>query len=128
MAANDVQVGGDHYRSVEGEQHWDRLVRLFGLDMARCYFIGNITSYVERYQKKDGLKDLKKAQHYIAKLIELEEAEQKRKLDLEVCKGVFAGIKPESDATKLRKQVATDATERHWKPIDKDATDPRTYE
>lgn len=72
-AANSRQVGGDHYRQREGEQHWDRLVRLFGLAAARCYFIGNITAYVERYQFKNGIEDLRKARHYLDKLIELEE-------------------------------------------------------
>jgi hypothetical protein len=72
VSANDRQEGGDHYRKVEGEQHWDRLVRLYGLEKARCYFIGNLTAYVERYMEKDGVKDLKKARHYLDKLIELE--------------------------------------------------------
>jgi hypothetical protein len=48
-------------------------VRLFGLPATRCYFIGNITSYVERYQDKNGIEDLRKARHYIDKLIEEEE-------------------------------------------------------
>jgi hypothetical protein len=74
MAANDIQVGGDHYRKVPGEQHWDRLVRLYGLPASRCYFIGNITGYVERYQYKGGIQDLEKARHYLDKLIELEKA------------------------------------------------------
>lgn len=71
--ANTYQVGGEHYRqhgANNQEQHWDRIWRLFGPG----YFIGNITKYVERYQDKDGLKDLRKAEHYIRKLIELEEA------------------------------------------------------
>lgn len=73
MSANERQEGGNHYQKVPGEQHWDRIIRLFGLPAARCYFIGNITAYVERYLNKDGIKDLKKARHYIDKLIEEEE-------------------------------------------------------
>lgn len=69
MPANDYQVGGDHYRKGGGEQHWDRVARL-GLN----YFQAMITRYVERYRDKDGLQDLKKAQHFLEKLIELEEA------------------------------------------------------
>lgn len=72
--ANSHQVGGGHYRRVAGEQHWDRLVRLYGLPAARCYFIGNITAYVERYQEKNGIQDLEKARHYLDKLIEEERA------------------------------------------------------
>ena len=71
--ANGRQVGGDHYRKWrESEQHWDRQWRLFGA----AWFIGNITKYVERYQNKDGLKDLEKARHYLDKLIELELTKQ----------------------------------------------------
>lgn len=62
----DQQVGGNHYRAVEGEQHWDRVARL-QLD----YFQGQITSYVERWKLKDGLQDLHKARHYLNKYIDL---------------------------------------------------------
>lgn len=72
-AANARQVGGDHYAK-DGEQHWDRMWRLYG----RGYFIGNITKYVERYHKKNGLQDLDKAAHYLQKLIELEKEHANR--------------------------------------------------
>ena len=82
--ANDRQVGGDHYRQasakVAGEQHWDRMWRLYG----RGYFVGCITKYTERYHLKGGIQDLEKAKHYIEKLIELEKADQEPK---EVGKG-----------------------------------------
>lgn len=68
--ANRTQVGGAHYKT-DGEQHWDRQWRMFGAG----YFIGCITKYVERYQKKNGLEDLRKARHFLDKLIELEMAE-----------------------------------------------------
>jgi hypothetical protein len=67
--ANERQVGGDHYRQADGgEQHWDRMWRLWG----PAWFVGNITKYVERYRSAHGLKDLEKARHYLDKLIELE--------------------------------------------------------
>lgn len=68
MKANEKQIGGDHYKR-GGEEHWDRQYRLFGAG----YFIGCITKYVERYQRKNGIQDLQKAQHFIEKLIELEQ-------------------------------------------------------
>lgn len=68
MSANDRQVGGDHYKVKDGEQHWDRIYRLFGPG----YLIGCATKYIERYQKKGGEQDLEKAMHYIEKLKELE--------------------------------------------------------
>lgn len=67
MSANDKQVGGEHYKN-EGEQHWDRIYRLYG----RGYFVGCATKYIERYDKKNGKQDLEKAIHFIEKLIELE--------------------------------------------------------
>lgn len=68
MPANDIQVGGGHYKATEGEQHWDRMYRLYG----RGYFVGCITKYVERYRLKNGEEDLRKARHFLDKLIELE--------------------------------------------------------
>lgn len=72
MNANERQVGGDHYKQhgATGEQHWDRVWRLFGPG----YFIGCATKYIERYQDKNGIQDLEKAKHFIEKLIELETA------------------------------------------------------
>lgn len=64
--ANERQVGGDHYKT-EGLQHWD-IVHMFGLD----YFQGQITKYLFRWRKKNGLEDLEKARHYLDKYIELE--------------------------------------------------------
>lgn len=68
--ANDRQVGGDHYK-VGGEEHWDRVNRL-GLD----YFQGQITKYVERWKQKNGIEDLRKAQHFLEKYIELNTQEK----------------------------------------------------
>jgi hypothetical protein len=55
MAANDHQIGGDHYKKYGMFQPWD------------CYVV--------RYRDKDGLKDLYKARHFLNKLIEYEEAQ-----------------------------------------------------
>jgi hypothetical protein len=65
--ADKIQVGGDHYKT-GGEEHWNRIWRLYG----RGYFVGCITKYVERYHLKNGKQDLEKAQHFLQKLIELE--------------------------------------------------------
>lgn len=66
--ANQRQVGGAHY-GLKGFQHWD-MVALFKLD----YFQGQITKYVMRWKNKNGLQDLQKAQHFLEKYIELENA------------------------------------------------------
>lgn len=63
--ANNEQVGGEHYRS--GFQHWDFVVALL-----HCrYFEGQVTKYVARWRKKNGVQDLEKALHYTKKLAEL---------------------------------------------------------
>lgn len=68
MSANDVQVGGDHYRKHK-VQVWDAIV-LWGLG----FLDGNVVKYVVRYRDKGGVEDLEKAHHYLTKLIEVEKA------------------------------------------------------
>ncbi len=71
MSANDKQVGGEHYKSKNGLQHWD-LVEMFNLG----YLIGCATKYLFRWRNKNGVEDLRKAVHYIEKQIETEEKKQ----------------------------------------------------
>lgn len=70
MAANNKQVAGNHY-GLDSFQHWD-MVHKFKLD----YFQGQITKYVMRWKDKNGIEDLKKAQHFLEKYIELLEEEE----------------------------------------------------
>lgn len=73
MSANSIQIGGDHYKLKNGgEEHWDRQWRMHG----NGYFVGCITKYIERYDKKNGVQDLLKARHFLDKLIELEMAKE----------------------------------------------------
>lgn len=65
--ANETQVGGKHYQGA-AIQHWD-IVAMHNLD----YFQGQITKYVMRWKMKNGVEDLKKAQHFLQKYIELQE-------------------------------------------------------
>ena len=67
MSANEKQVAGQHYRA--RIQHWDYVVAN-DLD----YFQGQITKYVTRWKKKNGLTDLLKAQHFLEKYIEVARA------------------------------------------------------
>ena len=72
VTANDRQVGGDHYKKNAVVcphcggvlQHWD-VYKFFP------YLIGTITKYLWRWQDKNGLQDLEKAGHYLAKQIEV---------------------------------------------------------
>lgn len=65
MAANDRQIGGNHYK--KPIEVWD-YVAANGIG----YFEGNVIKYVSRWRDKGGLADLEKARHYLDKLIELE--------------------------------------------------------
>lgn len=65
MSANEVQVSGTHYKN-KTVQPWDYIASN-GLG----YFEGNIVKYVSRWRDKGGVDDLRKARHYLDKLIEL---------------------------------------------------------
>lgn len=65
--ANETQIGGDHYKA-KFIQPWD-----FIAANQIGYFEGNIVKYVSRWRDKGGINDLKKARHYLDKLIELED-------------------------------------------------------
>ena len=67
MSANDRQVGGGHYGG-RVMQHWD-LVAYYGWD----YYQAQIIKYVMRWEEKNGIEDLKKAQHFLEKYIEVRE-------------------------------------------------------
>ena len=65
--ANETQVAGSHYKQ-KAIQPWD-YIATNGLG----YFEGNVVKYVSRWRDKGGVDDLRKARHYLDKLIELEE-------------------------------------------------------
>lgn len=61
---NSIQVGGTHYQG-KGIQPWDYVI---ANNMG--YLEGCIIKYVTRYKDKNGLEDLKKAKHYLEKLMD----------------------------------------------------------
>jgi len=65
MSANDTQVGGDHYRDKK-IQTWDYIVQNEIPYLEAC-----VIKYVSRWRDKGGVEDLRKAQHYLEKLIEV---------------------------------------------------------
>ena len=65
MTANAMQVGGNHYKG-KAIQPWDYIA-----SNNLGYLEGNIVKYVSRWQSKGGIEDLKKAMHYLTKLIEV---------------------------------------------------------
>lgn len=84
--ANDKQIAGSHYKT--NMECWDYIV---ANDVG--YLDGNAIKYLTRWRKKNGLEDLKKAQHFLEKLIELE-MEKQASLDNDVPDAVkqFGGL------------------------------------
>ena len=66
MSANDRQEGGNHYRN-KAIQPWDYIA---GNGIG--YLEGCAIKYLSRWREKGGVADLRKARHYIDKLIEME--------------------------------------------------------
>lgn len=73
--ANDYQHGGDHYKQKQ-IQPWDYIIA-----NNLGYLEGNAIKYITRWKAKGGIQDLKKAQHYIQKLIEVATNEEAKKTD-----------------------------------------------
>lgn len=65
--ANEKQVGGDHYKDV-AIQPWDLAVVL-----ELPFLDATAISMLLRWRKKNGIEDLRKAIHYVEKMIEIEQ-------------------------------------------------------
>lgn len=65
------QQGGSHYKSTTIDP-W-AYIEANGLG----FFEGNILKYITRHRQKGGVEDLKKAQHYLERLIQIEQGKPK---------------------------------------------------
>ena len=63
--ADRTQIGGTHYSKL-AIQPWDYVA---ANDLG--YFEGSVVKYVTRWRDKGGVEDLKKARHFLDKLIEV---------------------------------------------------------
>ena len=68
-AADDRQVGGDHYHQI-GIQPWTVMESVLSRQEFIGYLKGNIIKYSMRAGRKEGTDDASKAFHYIQKLNE----------------------------------------------------------
>jgi len=68
--ADDLQVGGDHYKNM-GVQPWKAMESWMTPEQFAGFLRGNAIKYLARCDAKGGLDDVKKARHYIDKLIEI---------------------------------------------------------
>ena len=71
MSANDMQVGGEHYQS-KSIQPWDAMEAWMTKEQFKGFLWGNVIKYIARWQDKGGVEDLRKARHYMDKLIEVQ--------------------------------------------------------
>lgn len=69
-SASQRQVGGNHYAS-KSIQPWDAMQAWMTPEEFRGYLRGNVIKYAARCNDKGGVEDLRKAQHYLEKLIEV---------------------------------------------------------
>lgn len=67
--ANELQVGGEHYRSM-AVQPWDALSAWLTPEEFRGYQKGVAIAYLARERKKGGTQDIEKAMHHLMKLVE----------------------------------------------------------
>ena len=68
--ADDLQVGGDHYKNM-GVQPWKAMESWMTPEQFAGFLRGNAIKYLARCDAKGGIDDIKKAKHYIDKLIEV---------------------------------------------------------
>ncbi len=70
--ADAIQVGGDHYKNM-GVQPWKAMESWMTPEQFAGFLRGNAIKYLARCDVKGGLDDIKKAKHYIDKLVEVRE-------------------------------------------------------
>ena len=73
MSANEQQVGGDHYQTLD-PQPWD-VTMAWEKQGAIGQAEAAIIWYLARWRKKGGIESLRKARHWLDKLIERETGE-----------------------------------------------------
>lgn len=69
--ALDVQVGGGHYKDMKIQP------AEYNHHNGIPFIEGCIIKYLSRWRVKNGIEDLKKAQHFLQMLIEMEEQDEK---------------------------------------------------
>lgn len=97
----------DYYRTGNGGDLFTLFEKgLLPEEETKGFYKANIIKYVVRHEKKNGIKDLKKAKTYLSELIKFEEAKQEDK-----------------DFIEKLEQSKTDEPDKPDKPEDK----PKTY-
>lgn len=76
--ADSVQIGGDHYKK-QTIQPWEALEAWLTPEQFQGFLLGSAIAYLARYNTqgvtgKGGITDVKKAKHYLEKIIEVHDA------------------------------------------------------
>lgn len=100
MSANNSQIGGDHYKTLQPEP-WDVIWQ-----WRRDYLVGSAIKYLARWETKGGVDDLRKAVHFIQKRIELAEAEAGA-TPMDRINAEAAAYRPETQAEARLRRMAT---------------------
>lgn len=72
LGTNDP-INPNHYK-VGGIETIDILKAKLSKEQLEGFYLGNVIKYTTRAAYKNGLEDLKKAQYYLGKLIEMKES------------------------------------------------------
>ena len=70
VGADKIQIGGDHYKNV-AVQPWAAMESWMTHEEFCGFLRGNAIKYLARCNSKGGIEDIRKAGHYIQKLIEV---------------------------------------------------------
>ena len=70
--ANDIQVGGQHYKTMP-IQPWEVMEAVLSREEFIGFLRGNVIKYSMRAGRKEGSDDANKARHYMMKLKEVME-------------------------------------------------------
>lgn len=73
LGADKEQIGGDHYMNM-GVQPWTAMESWMTREQFAGFLRGNAIKYLARCGTKGGVEDLRKARHYLDKLLETSEA------------------------------------------------------
>lgn len=69
--ADERQIGGNHYLIHGHIQPWHAMEQWMSAAEFRGFLRGNVIKYIARCNEKGGAEDLRKARHYLDKLIEV---------------------------------------------------------
>ena len=83
-AINKTQIGGSHYKD-KAVQPWEAMQAWMTHEEFTGFLRGNVIKYIARCNEKGGIEDLKKARHYLDKLIDVIETETQRINSMSYC-------------------------------------------